>query len=727
VAAWVQGLAELFFTLYADVTDVFNLLGHVYKAVAYAMVYRALFAAGVLAPYRELDAERRRLRESEQRIRTLSDNLPGGLVYQLDVGIDRKQRCFTYLSSGIEQLHGISVEEGLANAMALYGQVEPEDRARLAELEARAMAELGPFSAEMRIRRPDGQVRWILVRSAPRRLANGHVVWDGVELDITEVKQAETALKASEQRFRDIVNSTDGIVWEADAQTFEFTFVSQKAEELLGFPIEDWCRPGFWVDHLHPDDKSWAPDYCASCTGRLEPHDFEYRFVARDGHTVWLHDIVTVVAEEGRPRWLRGIMIDITQRKETELELDRHRNHLEAIVKDRTAELTLAKEAAEAANVAKSTFLANMSHEIRTPLNAITGMARLIRRGGLSPDQSDRLDKLEAAGGHLLDIINAILDLSKIEAGKLQLEESPVRLDGIIGNVRSILLNRIEAKHLAFKVEMADYPGDLLGDPVRLQQALLNYLTNAVKFTDAGFVALRCRVVREDEASAWVRFEVQDTGIGIKPDALAKLFVAFEQADNTMTRKYGGTGLGLAITRQLARLMGGEAGAESVPGVGSIFWFTARLKKAARTGTNNDAPLPADAEALLLQLHAGKRVLLAEDEPVNREIVQMHLEDAGLKVDAAEDGVEAVELAGRNAYDLILMDMQMPRMNGLEATRKIREMESGPRVPIVAMTANAFAEDKALCFEAGMDDHIAKPFKAEAFFETLLKWLSAGR
>ncbi|MGE5489727.1 MAG: MASE3 domain-containing protein, partial [Actinomycetota bacterium] len=598
-AAWVQGLAELFFTLYADVTDVFNLLGHVYKALAYAMVYRALFVAGVLAPYRELDAERRRLRESEQQLRTLSDNLPGGLVYQLDVGPDGSRRRFTYLSSGIEELHGVSVEEGLADAMALYGQVIDEDRAHLAEQEARAIADLGPFNVEMRIRRRDGQVRWILVRSAPRRLANGHVLWDGIELDITEVKQAEAALKSSEQRFKDIVNSTDGIVWEADAQTFQFTFVSQKAEELLGFPVEDWYRPGFWVDNLHLDDKTWAPNFCASCAGRFEPHDFEYRFVARDGHTVWLHDIVTVVAEEGRPRWLRGIMIDITQRKETELELDRYRNHLETIVKERTAELTLAKEAAEAANIAKSTFLANMSHEIRTPLNAVTGMARLIRRGGLSPDQADRLDKLEAAGEHLLDIINAILDLSKIEAGRLELEEAPVRLDQVVGNVKSILISRIEEKHLAFNVEMADCPGPLLGDPVRLEQALLNYLTNAVKFTDDGFVSLRCRVAGEDEESVCVRFEVQDSGIGIEPDALGKLFVAFEQADNTMTRKYGGTGLGLAITRQLARLMGGDAGAESIPGVGSTFWFTVRLTKAAQA-TTADGPLPTDAEALLL-------------------------------------------------------------------------------------------------------------------------------
>ena len=254
--------------------------------------------------------------------------------------------------------------------------------------------------------------------------------------------------------------------------------------------------------------------------------------------------------------------------------------HLEELVGKRTAELVKAKEAAEAASIAKSAFLANMSHEIRTPLNAITGMAHLVRRAGVSPKQAEQLDKIDTAGRHLLEIINAILDLAKIEAGKFALEETDVSIHAILTNVAAMIQVSAEEKHL--RVELAPPaapPPPLLGDPTRLQQALLNYATNAVKFTETGSICLRARIVEETGEDALLRFEVADTGIGIPPEALSRLFAAFEQADNTTTRRYGGTGLGLAITRKLAQMMGGDAGAISTPNAGSTFWFTARLRK----------------------------------------------------------------------------------------------------------------------------------------------------
>jgi PAS domain S-box-containing protein len=417
---------------------------------------------------------------------------------------------------------------------------------------------------------------------------------------------------------------------------------------------------------------------------------------------------------------------DITARKRDAEELDRHRHALEALVDSRTQELAVAKQAAEAANIAKSAFLANMSHEIRTPLGAITGLAYLIRRTELTAKQADWLAKLEAAGAHLLELINAILDLSKIESGKLAIESQPVNVGCIASQVVSILSERALAKGLILLVERHPLPQQLVGDAARLQQALLNYAGNAVKFTATGQIVLRTRCMEETADSALIRFEVQDTGVGIESAALARLFVPFEQVDNSSTRQHGGTGLGLAIVRHLAQLMGGESGADSTAGVGSTFWFTARLRKEDGPGTANDFP-DGSAAATLLRDHASARLLLVDDEPLNLEVTLALLHTVFDRVDVARDGNEAVGMAGQADYALILMDLQMPVLGGLEATRRIRQLPGCASTVIVAMTANAFAEDEAACFQAGMDDFLAKPVRVEALFETLLAGLLRQR
>jgi len=421
-------------------------------------------------------------------------------------------------------------------------------------------------------------------------------------------------------------------------------------------------------------------------------------------------------------KFVQATVIDISERRRQAAELDAYRNRLEEMVERRTLELEQAKHAAETASLAKTAFLANMSHEIRTPLNAITGMAHLIRRSGLTPLQEERMGKLETASEHLLGIINAILEISKIEAGKFCMEESPIHPENLVRDIASFLQERAETKHLELRTEADSLPGGLVGDPTYLRQALLNYAGNAVKFTDAGSIILRIRLLEDDETACLIRFEIQDSGRGISPEVLPRLFSPFEQADNTTTRKYGGTGLGLAITKKLAQLMGGEAGAESVLGVGSTFWFTARLRKSQVVLSEDEITKRENAEDILRQNFQGTRILLAEDEPINREITLMVLEEIGLIVDCAENGAQAIELAIKNDYALILMDMQMPEIDGLEATHKIRQL---PRtVPILALTANAFAEDKERCLETGMNDFIAKPVQPNLLYSTLLGWLS---
>jgi len=544
--------------------------------------------------------------------------------------------------------------------------------------------------------------------------------------DISERRRAEAALRASELRHRTLINATSAVTWSCPpsghhvvAQPQWMAFTGQTAEEMLG---------AGWARVIHPDDLSVVAARWNEAVAQGEPFCSENRIRRHDGAWRWtsVHAVPIKEADGSIIEWF-GMHLDITERKEAEAELEAHRQHLETLVADRTRELAAAKEAAEAANVAKSAFLANMSHEIRTPLNAIAGMAHLIRRQGLNPKQGEHMDKLEAAGRHLTEVINAILDLSKIEAGKLELADNPIQLDLLVAGVRSLLEDRARAKGLAWELELPPWIPLLRGDATRLQQALLNYLGNAVKFTEAGRITVRIRIEAESVDSVRVRFEVEDTGIGIAPEVLPGLFKPFQQADNSFTRRYPGTGLGLIITRRIAQLMGGDAGVDSAVGRGSRFWFTARLGRAtAGSRTGGEEGREADAAAALARAHGGRRILLVEDEPLNQEVAKFLLLEAGLRVDLAADGVEAVAMAALGGYDLILMDLQMPHMDGLQATRAIRAQARHAETPILAMTANAFVEDKRRCLEAGMNDFLGKPVAPEARFEMALKWLAVS-
>jgi PAS domain S-box-containing protein len=481
-------------------------------------------------------------------------------------------------------------------------------------------------------------------------------------------------------------------------------YLNPAAVALLGYDQNDLPDIETWWLKAYPDaeyraeaQRHWNEQVQRALTTGCPIERQEYQVTCKNG-SVRTAAIVGVMLPDG----ILVLFDDVTARKRAARELQE------------------AKDAADTANAAKSAFLANMSHEIRTPLNAIIGMSHLIRHDGLTERQSKQLSKLEAAGDHLLETINAVLDLSKIEVGKFTLEVGPISIENVVSNIESIVGERARNNGLKFNTQVPRFNFGLRGDSTRLQQALLNYVGNAIKFTETGSVTVSVECLEETDHDALVRFSVTDTGIGITAEALDRLFLCFEQADNSTTRKYGGTGLGLAITRQLARLMGGDAGAESNLGTGSTFWFTANLPKESQQAVV-EVVLSEPAENVLRRDYAGTRILLVEDEPINQEVTTFMLEHVGLTVDVAEDGIEAVERAQRGKYQLILMDMQMPRLDGLDATRRIRVIPGYANLPIIAMTANAFAEDRERCMEAGMSDFITKPLPAPELYKALLR------
>lgn len=463
---------------------------------------------------------------------------------------------------------------------------------------------------------------------------------------------------------------------------------------------------------IHPEDVELVQKAYSDALMNKTSYDIEHRLLMPDGRVKYVQERgETFYNDEGKAVKSIGSVQDVTEHKMAEFEM------VEAMV------------TAEDASRTKSDFLANMSHEIRTPMNAIIGMSYLALQTGLDPKQRNYIEKAHQSAENLLGIINDILDFSKIESGKLTIELVDFRLEDIIENIRNIVGLKCEEKSILFNTEIEEsVPTALVGDPLRLGQVLMNLANNAVKFTpEEGTVTLRIELSDETEDMATLHFAVQDTGIGISPEQQAKLFKPFSQADATTTRKYGGTGLGLAISKNLIGLMGGEIWVESELHVGSTFHFSSPFQKqedyASSRSYESDVATAEDFSSVMQKLR-GANILVVEDNPINQELVMELLAGKGISVEAVNNGRDAVVLLPSMDFDGILLDCQMPVMDGYTASRKIRENEHFKDLPIIALTANALKGDREKVLAAGMNDYITKPINVNKMFRVMAKWIT---
>jgi len=508
----------------------------------------------------------------------------------------------------------------------------------------------------------------------------------------------ERRLRASEMDYRIIADSITDVIARAGLNG-QMTYLSPSAERMIGYRADE--LPGYGLlTIVHPDDQERVALAGAGVGLNGGEASVEYRMIAKDGRTIWVETSITRAAFLGPdgPREVVTVSRDITARKMLEFDLVK------------------AKEEAEAASAAKSDFLANMSHELRTPLNAVIGFSDILRNAdGLSPDHARYAGLINDGGSTLLAVINNVLDYSRLDSGAVTLEFSPFDPADLARSIEGLLTAEAAKKGIELQVRANGAGGELTGDVQLIRHVMQNLISNALKFTEQGAVAVSVDRAAGDEGHTTLRIEVADTGIGMTPDQLARVFERFSQGDESITRRFGGTGLGLAICQRAVALMGGRIGAESRLGEGSTFWFELDLEALEAPQASGEMTAHADAPEQRL------RVLVVDDVAANRELVSVLLSPFDVDIVTAADGAEALALATHQVFDLILMDLQMPVMDGLAATRAIRQLDNprAAKVPIVALTANVLPEQVARCFEAGMNDHVGKPIEPARLYQVL--------
>lgn len=706
-----------------------NRLVHTYKKPVFDRNGDPLYLICVSVDITERKQVERNLYNSEERYRTMIES-SNDMIWTLSADCR-----FTFINQQTADITGLCIEEWLGKTFEPL--VFEEDLPMIIGIHGRLM-QGEKVQYEVRGRKADGDMLILFVSASPI-YKDGKVCGTiSFARDITAIKQAEAQRNAMEAKVTEtltllqtVLDSTPDWVFAKD-RNYRFLFVNKAFATAQGCAPKDMIgRPDndFWSDELcqgNPaaGERGFHNDDDSAMAGSLI-HNPEDCTTLANGEMIVFDTIkIPLLDTSGHCYGMLGYARDVTARKAAEKKLKELNELLEERIEQRTMELSQAKQMAESANRIKSEFLANVSHEIRTPMNTIIGMAYLALNIATDSRNRDYLQKILSSGEHLLGIIDDILDFSKLDVGKMKIDKVEIDLGRIMNDVGNLIADKAAAKGIELVVIHDDFPR-LRGDPLRLSQVLINYATNAVKFTENGRIILRARKIDADATSCMVFFEVQDSGIGIGEAEKAQLFHPFQQMDSSSTRQYGGAGLGLAICRQLAGMMhDGEVGVDSILGQGSTFWFRVRLEKAVETAPPEDRQEQRiNVAAASMSAISGAHVLLVENNIFNQQVASEFLENAQASVCIALNGREAINLLSQDRFDCVLMDIQMPVLNGIDATRIIRANPALANLPVIALTANASIEDRGHCMAAGMNDFIGKPFKPHEFYAVIARWL----